>query len=130
MQPIRNAISGNLESSFDALVEAADKAWALSDDQHGSVASVDATNVPAAAVTASTPIGMASNAPARGQGQRQQGPRSGRQESKTLTLCPFHVKWGDAERRCLPSCSQWASRAPPQVFQIEEASDDNTASEN
>ena len=125
MQPIRNPISGNLEGSFDALVEAADKAWALSDDQHGSVASVDATNVPVAAVTASTPIGMASNAPARGR-----GPRSCIKESKTLTLCPFHVKWGDAARRCLPSCSQWASRAPQQVFQIEEASDDNTASEN
>ena len=79
------AVSGNLEDSFDALAEAADKAWAL------------ASNT--VAVAAVTPVtgsgaGAASSQPARGRGQRQRGSCQARQGSKSVVLCPFHLKWG------------------------------------
>ena len=108
-----NAISGNLDHSFDSLVEAAEKAWAHS-----------ATVTPGLAVNAVQP-------PVRGKGARQQGSLG--QDSKSIVLCPFQVKWGVQAKRCLSSCSRWdLSKAQQrQVFHVEEFDPSiHTASEN
>ena len=63
-----NTISGTYNVSFDALVDATDKAWALSAGQGTSVAAVTLESAPAeASITAVA----TSNAPARGRGSRQ-----------------------------------------------------------
>ena len=113
-KPPFNAISGSVDDSFDALAATADKTWALASGKHASVAAVSPTsgapNVPG--VNQATSVSAVSTAkpPARGRGQRQRDAKQGRQASKAVVLCPFHLKWGDAARRCLPSCSRWEPR--------------------
>ena len=125
-KPIRTAISGNLQDSFDNLADAADKAWALSAEQDDTpvVNSAQAFNHPNVSAVAATA--------GRGRGQRHRGGRQAKHESRSVVLCPFHLKWGDSARKCLPSCSRWEAKAPQrQVFQVEEAIDDEyPASEN
>ena len=104
---LSNAISANLDGSFDVLAEAADKAWALSSDTMttsavtwAGPASLDlAVPSPMAATVAAV-----SGSQARGRGSRQRGAKQARQGSRNVVLCPFHIKWGDAARRCLPTC--------------------------
>ena len=134
---LADAISGNLDGSLDALARAADKAWALAANNGATVAAVSATTAPVPPDSIGVPVGtghpiaaVTAGAPARGRGSRQRGNRQVRPESRAVVLCPFHVKWGDAARRCLPTCSRWQARAPQQVFQVEEAMPDTTASEN
>ena len=122
---LRDAISGNLEDSLDGLAKAADKAWALRASTSSATVSEVKASIPEAAPVSAV---VTRSAPARGRGQRQRGGRQVKQESRTITLCPFHVKWGDSARRCLPSCSRWDPGArQQQVFQVEEA---DPASEN
>ena len=134
---LSNAISANLEGSLDALAEAADKAWALSSGtlstsavtSTGSEGSDQAVRAQAAATVAAV-----AGSQARGRGSRQQGARQARQvrQDSRVVLCPFHIKWGDGARRCLPTCSRWETRAPQQqVFHVEEADgEDHSAQEN
>ena len=129
-----NAISGSMDESFDALAQAADREWTLSAGRNPSVAIV--TPAPRNQVSGApspvmlTTVAAVAAASSCGLGQRPQGNHSGRQECKSMILFPFHAKWGDAARRCLPSCSRWEPH-PRQVFQIEESTrDEYTAFKN
>ena len=109
---LRDAISANADESFDGLAEAADRAWALN----------SAERTVAAVAPAFSQTHRARGGAQQGRGTRHRGKQSGRQEtSRSVVLCPFHLKWGDAARRCLPSCSRWEPRGQQQVFQVEEA---------
>ena len=95
-------------------MEAADDAWttAAASSQRASAASVSAVS--------STPSQCRG-----GCSGRQHGPRSSGQ-TRTIQLCHFHIKFGDAAKKCNPSCSRWANQDrprdwPARVFQEEEA---------
>ena len=116
---IANAISSHNDDSFDSLARAADKAWALSSAAGASVNAVSESK---------TSLGN------RNRAGRQQPGKSGGKDCKNITLCRFHVKWGDAAKRCLPACSRWEQKYQQwlqQVFQVEELdAEENPASEN
>ena len=128
---LKDAVSANIDGTLDALVRAADRAWALNAGSYqGSVSAVTSGIPEPGSSTTVSAIATPSSVPARGRGSRQRGGRQGRQEqgrSKAVVLCPFHLKWGDSARRCLPSCSRWEARTPQQVFQVVE-DDQYTAS--
>ena len=112
---LTNAISGSVDTSFDALVDAADKAWSL---ESASIASVNA---------------VASSGENRGRVARQKVSRPASQDCKSMVLCRFHAKFGDSAKRCLPACSGWDPKGHQsrQVFHIEEAEpEEDLASEN
>ena len=84
---LRDAISPNVDESFNGLADAADRAWALNSAER--------------TVTAVAPVvsqsQRARGGSQQGRGTRQRGKQSGRQEtSRSVVLCPFHLKWGDA----------------------------------
>ena len=129
---LRDAISGSTDESFDGLVKTADKAWALhASATSAAVASTEQARAEEVPVTAV----VARSAATRVRGGRQRGGRApavGRQESKTVVLCPFHIKWGDSARKCLPTCSRWdlAYRQQQQIQQVFHIEEVNPASEN
>ena len=124
---LKDVVSGSQDDTFDGLAAAADRAWARDLAAEATVAAIHQT-----ASGASVP-GSGANPPARGRGRWQRGGRqpSAQQESRTVTLCPFHLKWGDGARRCLPTCSRWNPAGRQQVFHVEpESVNANTAPEN
>ena len=114
---IINAISANMDDSLDGLVDAAEKAWTL--------AASLGTSVSAVAPQTSSASGGRGFHQRGGQhrGGQQRGGRTGRQESKAVVLCPFHLKWGESARKCLHTCSRWQGKST-QVFQVEEIDQD------
>ena len=117
---LADAVSGNVDGSLDALARAADKAWVLASNGNTAVAAVSAPSAQGASGSndmqmsfdqQSSVAAVTTSAPGRGRGTRQRGNRHIKQESRAVVLCPFHVKWGDSARRCLPTCSRWQSRA-------------------
>ena len=132
---IVTAITGSLGSRFDAVLEAAHRAWKASAATSGATsATVAAVSVPPDA-----PVRwVAHGGQQRGGQQRganQPGTRSG--QVKSIQLCRFHMKFGDGARRCFPSCSRYGEQArgrdSPQVFQVEgtlDGEDTDIGSEN
>ena len=98
-----NPISGNLDDSFDALVEVDDKVWVLSASICMTIAVI---GILAPTVT-----------PTHGRGEQiRTSRRPACQESRSVVLCLFHLKWGDSARKCLPSCFRWDPRPPTTGF--------------
>ena len=107
---IRDSISRNPDDALDALVEAADKAWAMSVGD----AAVSAVGAAASGQRSAT---------GGGRGGRQRTPRPPKQDCKAVVLCHYHVKWGDAAKKCSPACSRWDPRVfkqQQQVFHVEQ----------
>ena len=114
---LANAISPSSDGSFDALAKAEDKAWSLA------ASSSTETSVHT--------VGSASALP-RGRTGRQQAKL--RNDCKNVILCRFHIKWGNAAKRCLQGCSRWEPKGHQQgtqVFHVEEEEPEvDTVSEN
>ena len=115
---IVTAINASLGSKFKVVLEAADRAW------KASAAYPDQTPAVVSAVSGTS--NSASRQGAHGSGGRQHGNRTTGQ-TKSVQLCYFHLKFGNAARRRVPSCSRNGefnrSRDSAQVFQVEEALD-------
>ena len=111
------AITGNLGASFSTVITVANRAWTASSSTNEQSASVAAV---------SAPQGAGSRRGARGsRGGRQRGAKQSGGQTRTVTLCHFHLKFGDAAKRCAPSCSRFNENRTrdsqaPQVFQVEE----------
>ena len=103
-----DAISGNMDDSFDALTRVGDKALALLANSNMSVSAVSAAGNPVVGELGASVSAVAtpSTGQPRGRSSRQHRNRQGRQESKAVVLCPFHLKWGEASRRCLPTSAR------------------------
>ena len=119
---ITTAIKGSRNAKFEELLEAADDAW---NTAAASSASASTSAVSVAAVSSAQPFRR------WGRGGRQRGSRLAGQ-ARTIQLCHFHIKFGDAAKKCNPSCARWGdqnrARDPPtQVFQVEEALDGEDA---
>ena len=100
IQPaIVTAITGSLGCKFSVLLQAAERA-------SKAAVPTQRTALPAAAVSAvsSTPA-TAGTSRRGGRGGRQRGSRSGGQ-TKSVQLCHFHLRFGDAAKRCTPACSR------------------------
>ena len=115
---IVTAITGSLNSKFEAVLDAADRAWKASSSSPG-VATVTAI--------AGTP---ASTSRRGARGGKQRGSRSGGQ-TRAVQLCHFHLKFGNSAKRCIPACSWYGEQNRPHdtaaVFQVEEALDGEDA---
>ena len=121
---LKDVVSGSLDDTLDGLVATADRAWARDSTAEASVAAV--THQPPGSGG-----GSSAGPPSRGRGRRQRGGRQPRQESRSVVLCPAHIKWGDSARKCLPSCSRWDPAVRQQVFHVEAENIDGPAdSEN
>ena len=112
------AVTGSLSGSFDALMAAANKAWTASATETATPASVSAVSAPPPASARRTTRGGCQRGPPRSPGQ-----------IKSVALCTYHIKFGNAAKRCVPSCSRWGDQnrqqdaATAKVFQVEEALD-------
>ena len=113
---LKDVVSGSLDDTLDGLVATADRAWARDSTAESGVAAVT-HQPPGAGINPGS--GPAAGSVSRGRGRRPRGGRQPRQESRSVTLCPFHIKWGDSARRCLPTCSRWDPAARQQVFHVE-----------
>ena len=98
---ISTAIS-HLSGTTGDLVKAADKSWSQAGD-------------PAAVSEVKTWPGQG-----RGGREKKQFPTQGENGRRKGTICPFHAKYGEEARRCLPSCPRWRGKPRQHVFTIEE----------
>ena len=125
---IATAIRGSRSAKFEELIEAANDAW--------TTASASPTGPSTAAVSVAA-VSSTQSHRRGGRGGHQRGSHSSG-PTRTLQLCNFHIKFGDAAKKCSLSCARWGDQArtrdlPTQVFQVEEAldgEDDDIGSEN
>ena len=96
---IVTAITSSLSADFDTLAAAADAAWTAATEVSGSSATASVSAVAGAPV-------QPSSAKRAGCGGRQNSQRSPGQ-AKTVTLCNYHLKFGDKAKKCTTTCSRW-----------------------
>ena len=109
---IVTAITGSLSASYRDVLSAADKAW------------TSASSAPQSTAAVATISGQPSVSRRGGRGGRQRGGRSA-SLLKSVVLCVFHQKFGNAAKKCTPGCSRWTENRPrdaqsAQVFRVEE----------
>ena len=103
---ISTAISG-FSGTTAELVRAADKSWAQAGET--------------AAVSSIAKVPKAGRGRGNKNGNQLRPADPGSPRSATPLLCPFHKKYGDSARRCLPTCPRWTAKYKPhQVFLVEE----------
>ena len=120
---IATAIAGNTNSTIKEIGKAADQAW---DEVSGKPVTITQT------------VAAISRDSGRGKGGRQRGGprRSGSRPPANQSqqrLCYFHERWGDDAKRCISTCSRWASRGnvqPTKVFHVEQEDEMSENSEN
>ena len=120
---IATAIAGNTNSTIKEIGKAADQAW---DEVSGKPVTITQT------------VAAISRDSGRGKGGRQRGGpcRSGScppGNQSQQRLCYFHERWGDDAKRCISTCSRWASRGnvqPTKVFHVEQEDEMSANSEN
>ena len=115
-------ISSSLHGKLESIIAAADRAWTAAAASYGS-----------APASVSVIFGPQASASRRGgRCGRQRGPRQAAGQTKTVMLCHFHLKFGDAARKCAPSCMRFNENCPrdnsaPQVFHVKEEPDGEDA---
>ena len=107
---LKDVVSACSDESFDGLAAVADRAWARDSAMETAVTVVQAANPHVSPTSSSSMVSTTTvNPPARGRGRRQRGgARQPRQESRSIVLCPFHVKWGG-----------FGETLPPDLFALE-----------
>ena len=93
------AITSSLSAKLETVMEAADEVWAAAAAATPATATVSAVS--------NNQPGRTGNPRRGGRGGRQRGSgASGQASMTTFTLCNFHKKFGDAARKCAPTCSR------------------------